>query len=144
MKTRPHWVQLHQALIWSFTSEYTSSSPAHPSLNGHCCHILKNNILDFAAGRDKQEWLVEKKTNTFRLLSSSAYILWLYWRSQLFTTMAIFSYVPLYNRFPHSTYWDNYHISISSFQNNLTVQWTLVKSLQRVAAAGGTAEWWSN
>lgn len=76
-----------------------SSSPAHPSLNGHRCHILKNNILDFAAGRDKQERLMEKKTNTFRLLSSCAYILWLYWRSQLFTTLAIFSYVPLYNWF---------------------------------------------
>lgn len=38
------------------THTQTTKTPpgaAHPSLNRHCCHVLKNNILDFTGGRDR-------------------------------------------------------------------------------------------
>lgn len=44
-----------------FHTHKTPPGVAHPSLDSHCCHILKNNILDFTGGRDRN------RTNLWRV-----------------------------------------------------------------------------
>lgn len=80
--------------------EHLKVSRAHPSLDGHRCHVLKNHILNFTAGRDGSDfWRKQWHLPSFLWLSSNLNI----------AISFMMDFTACFTRIPHSEHFQLQH-----------------------------------